>query len=229
MTRKPLFPDINLALDMDQVINHFEEKVKALLADRFPDVVFKNLYEMEVWDHSRNYTSRSDVTTFLHELFTYPPAGFYLDGMRPVDNLRDIVRSLQGIVNVWVVSNPLSEINDASLSITDLQKRDEIWCRVVREKKEWLRVHLQEDAPRFIPTDSKHVFHGQIIIDDRPDAFDYSKNTGLIHVLYDDNYRFNKNSKNEFRLSWNMDWENTIQQVIEKVQLTQVPSNLSRH
>ncbi len=229
MARKPLFPHINLALDMDQVVNHFEEKVKNLLSDRFPDVSFKNLHEMNEWDHSKNYASREDVTKFLKDLFNNPPPGFYLDGMRPVDNLRDIVHSLNGLVNVWMVSNPLSEIDDTKLTISDLQTRDEVWSRIVMEKKKWLRMHLKEDAPRFIPTDSKYIFHGNILIDDRPDAFDYSKNPNLIHVLYDDNYGFNKNSKNEFRLNWNMDWREVILAVTEKIQVSHQTQNASRY
>lgn len=211
---QPEYPGINIALDMDQVMNHFYKAIEEQLNHAFPGVsLFKNLQQMEHWDHSSNYTK--EVNDYLHRLLINPPSGFY-SGMEPVEGLRDIVCWLKSKANLWIVSNPLSEPDNPNLSLLDLEARDRIWLRLVMEKKNWLRKYLGTDAPPTIFTHTKHIFHGQIIIDDRPDAFNKQKNKNLIHILYDDDYLFSKNATNEFKLNWNMDWQNVVEKAIQK-------------
>jgi 5'(3')-deoxyribonucleotidase len=189
-------------VDMDQVLTSwdnpdgiFARKVKEITGNFIPISQWKN------WLAHLNYPK--DLADAVENIYANPEPGFFYE-LEPIPGAIEAVKRLQDKMEIITVSTPVFEMDGHMMSISDFEKRDRLWCQVVEEKKLWLRKYFGIHAPMFNPLSDKTIFHGDFLIDDKPTAGREKRRVpSWIHVLYDDNYLYNKGSRHKYRLNWN--------------------------
>ncbi len=207
-----------IGIDMDMVSADYETPGGIFLQlweKRLPGVKYLGCKESPHWMVEKNYHLFHQP--IINKMFMKPPKGFYLR-LEPMKGAIDAIKELQKIAEVVMVTTPVYEADGHNLSLKELAERDQLWSRVVTEKKEWLRNYLGKDAPPLIPLSDKTMFHGDILIDDRPGSGEAKRRKpSYIHVLYDDNYLYNRNRKVKHKMNWGT-YTKVIPLVLEEVE-----------
>ncbi len=214
---KYIYKNTLAGVDMDMVLTNWDDPKGSFInhwKTHFGDLKYLGVKKSAVWDIAQLFPGHEKR---LDDFFMNPPRGFYLN-LRPMPGAIAAVKKMMETMEVVAVTTPVYEADDHTLSLNELESRDRLWCQVVEEKKEWLRKYFGKDAPVLNPLSDKTLAHVDFLIDDKPSAGQIKRNhPSWIHVLYDDDFLFNKNAKNRFRLNWRT-WEDVMPGILKEVE-----------
>jgi len=201
-----------IGFDMDMVLTDFEESIEILFKDKFPELKYKPAKECEFWEMAENYPE--EYRSQIRGLYLNPPSRFY-QNLKPKEGGIEAVKEIADFWNceIAIVSTPI--FADYVSCPEDVKKTYVYaWTRIVTEKAFWIEKHLGF-LPSFIPIKDKRKFAGDFLIDDNP-LFGVGKSRipTWQHLLYDEDYLFNRDSK-AIKINWS-NWREVLSLVHER-------------
>eukprot|EP01055_Gregarina_sp_Pseudo9_P001252 Gregarina_sp_Pseudo_9__1251@NODE_182_length_3802_cov_18_335902_g168_i0_p2_GENE_NODE_182_length_3802_cov_18_335902_g168_i0NODE_182_length_3802_cov_18_335902_g168_i0_p2_ORF_typecomplete_len236_score27_33NT5C/PF06941_12/1_6e33HAD_2/PF13419_6/0_00058HAD/PF12710_7/0_0087Put_Phosphatase/PF06888_12/0_22Hydrolase/PF00702_26/0_2_NODE_182_length_3802_cov_18_335902_g168_i0270977 len=140
-----------ILVDMDNTLNDWDAQFRRVMSVLYSDFKFASPENRRRYCIEQNYPPEwtdkiLDLTRLQGFWSTMPPAPGAVEAMHEM---------AQSGLNVWVVSAPDSFLTG----------------KCAKEKYEWIETHLgPEWKNRLILTQDKTLIHGDLLIDDKPDA-----------------------------------------------------------
>lgn len=204
-----------VGVDMDMVLVDWVSSLLDEIWRRmfpFPRILNK---DMEKWLISQNYPEEYQEQVM--SIFKFPEPGLYYS-FKPMDGALEALQELSEVAHIVIVSTPA--IQSLYTYNNEWNEYVQIMNQVSAEKLNWIRDYVLPAIgymPETLFVSDKGSFHGHVLVDDRPDV---SLKTRLLpvwnHVLYDDDFAFNRDVEAKYRISWKKSgWKETIVEAAE--------------